>query len=105
MTGRKITLCGSTQPRCTAKVHGPASAAGWRRTPPAVLAISSLVPLPATRPRLASSRCKIVANTASGGGGVDLDALGLAVPAIDAADIPSYQAELGAEFDVRAPAY
>lgn len=32
--------------------------------------------------------------------GVDLSALGIDIPEIDAADIASYQEELGAEFDV-----
>ncbi|KAF8057639.1 transferase [Scenedesmus sp. PABB004] len=37
----------------------------------------------------------------SGGGGLDLAALGIEAPPIDAADITTYQQELGAEFDER----
>lgn len=33
-------------------------------------------------------------------GGIDLSALGLEIPDIDASDIATYQQELGAEFDV-----
>jgi hypothetical protein len=35
-------------------------------------------------------------------GGIDLSALGLEVPDIDASDIATYQQELGAEFNVSA---
>ncbi|KAF6259677.1 hypothetical protein COO60DRAFT_990552 [Scenedesmus sp. NREL 46B-D3] len=46
-----------------------------------------------------SSSRRLLPTARSGASGVDLSALGIEVPAIDAADIASYQQELGAEFD------
>lgn len=48
-----------------------------------------------------SRQQRSLAAAAGAGGGIDLSALGLEIPDIDASDIATYQQELGAEFDVR----
>jgi hypothetical protein len=102
--------CGSAQPAAAAlharQQHGSSRHKATSSTH--ALACRQHAPLASLRRhgrsavalRAASKQQPSAAAAAAAAAAVDLDALGLEVPDIDAADIASYQQELGAEFDV-----
>lgn len=79
----------------SSKAAAPAAAAGTQLT--AATAASTA----AAACQLPNRRAVVMAAAPSGSSpGIDLAALGLEIPDIDASDIQTYQQELGAEFDV-----